>query len=106
MPRCDVQAALKVALELQGDVCIRGLGEHAAVVAGMDSFGPAPIARNGSTAWFQPDPPMWWQGNRRLRPCVRARNGREAPGSAGIPILKQQIDMASAGVVRCSGVTQ
>ena len=66
MPRCDVQAALKVALELQGDVCIRGVGEHPAVAAGMDAFGPAPIARNGSTAGFQPDLPMGRQGNRWL----------------------------------------
>ena len=102
----DAKAALKVALELQGYVSIRGVWKFAAVAPGMDPFGPAPVARNGSTAWFQPDPPMWWQGNRRLPPCVRARHGREAPGSAAVPILKQQIDMASAGVVRCSGVTQ
>ena len=66
MPSCDAQAAPKVALELQGDVCIRGLGEHAAVVAGMGSFGPAPIARNGSIAWFQPDLSMRRQWYSRL----------------------------------------
>ena len=106
MPGIDAQAAVEVALELQGDVCIRGVGEHSAVAAGMNAFGPAPIARNGSTAGFQPDLSMGRQGNRWLGCCVELRHRGQSPSSAAVPVLQQQIDVASAGVVRCSGVTQ
>ena len=101
-----MQAALKVAIELQSDVCIRGFREHPAISAGMDAFGPAPIARNGSTAWFQPDLSMRWLENRQLGLCVELRHCGQPPSSAIGPVLQQQIEMASRGVVRCSGVTQ
>ena len=71
----------------------------------MDAFGPAPIARNGSTAGFQPDLSMGRQENRWLGLCVELRNCGQSPSSAAVPVLKQQIEMASAGIVRCSGVT-
>ena len=74
MPSCDVQAALKVALELQDDVCVRRFWEHAAVAAGMNPFSPALIARNGCTAGFQPDPSMRSQRNRRLGLLVESRH--------------------------------
>ena len=100
-----MQATLKVTLELQGYGFICGGGEHAAVAAGMDSFGPAPVARNGSTAGIQPDLSMRGQGDRRLGFFVQPRHRLQPPGAAAVPILKQQIDMASTGVVRRSGVT-
>jgi len=71
----DVEAALEVTLELQGDGCICGGWKYAAVAAGMDPFGPAPVARNGSTAWFQPDLSMRRDGNRRLGFFVQQRDG-------------------------------
>ena len=106
MPSCDAQAALKVALELQGHVCIRGLGEYAAVAAGMNPFSPAPIARNGSTAGFQPDLSMGRQRNSWLGLCVELGHCGQPPSSAIGPVLQQQIEMATRGVVRCSSVTQ
>ena len=106
MPGIDAQAALQVALELQGDVCIRGVGEHTAVAASMDAFSPTPITRNGSAAGSQPDLSMGRQGNRWLGLCVELRHCGQSPSSAAVPVLQQQIDVASAEVVRCSGVTQ
>ena len=95
-----MQAALEVTLELQGNVFVRGVGEHTAVAAGMDPFRPAPVARNGGAALFQPDPPMRGEGDRRLGVVVQLRHRRQPPGSAAVPLLKQQIDMASSGIVR------
>ena len=99
MPGCDAQAALEVAFELQGDVCIRGDWEHTAVAAGMDAFGPAPIARNGSTAGFQPDLSMGRKRNRWLGLCVELRHCGQPPSSAIGPVLQQQIEMASLSLI-------
>ena len=36
---------------------------------------------------------MRWQGNRGLGLVVQLRHGLEAPGSAGVSIFEQQIDL-------------
>ena len=38
--------------------------------------------------------------------CIELRHCGQSPSSAAVPVLQQQIEMATRGVVRCSSVTQ
>jgi hypothetical protein len=74
--------------------------------SGHHPFGPAAIAGDSGTAGLKPHQPVGGEGHGWLALSIGVWNIGQSPGSAVITLLQKQVEVASAGVIRGTGMAQ
>ena len=92
--------------QIQNDGGIGVTREVAVDGSGHHPFSPAAITGDSGTAGLKPHQPVGGEGHGWLALSIGGWNIGQSPGSAVITLLQKQVEVASAGVIRGTGMAQ